>query len=238
VHATIRRLAAAFGLAAGTATALPALPATDPAAMCRAAAEDAARTTGVPLRVLMAVALTESARRHEGGVVPWPWTMNLAGDGRWFDNRSAALAAARAARDSGEARFDLGCFQINYRWHGHRFASLEAMLDPAANALYAARFLARLHAETGDWTRAAGHYHSRTPHHAARYRRAFSGHLAALGEAPLAPAPAVARSEPQRTNGFSLLKAGAPPVAMGSLVPRQEGRGALLARNAGSLWAR
>ena len=47
------------------------------------------------------------------------------------------------------------------------------MFDPDMNALYAARFLSELYREFGDWTGAAGAYHSRTPEYADRYKVKF-----------------------------------------------------------------
>jgi soluble lytic murein transglycosylase-like protein len=44
------------------------------------------------------------------------------------------------------------------------------MFDPRRNALYAARFLRRLHSDFGDWSAAIGAYHSRTAARATRYR--------------------------------------------------------------------
>ena len=58
------------------------------------------------------------------------------------------------------------------------FASLADAFDPEENADYAARFLRQLYAETGNWTAAAGLYHSRTPLLAASYRQAVALRLA------------------------------------------------------------
>jgi soluble lytic murein transglycosylase-like protein len=55
---------------------------------------------------------------------------------------------------------DLGCMQINHRYHGAEFSSVGAMLDPHANVDYAARFLARLHARHETWTMAVARYHA------------------------------------------------------------------------------
>ncbi|MEL6767250.1 MAG: hypothetical protein AAFP17_08720 [Pseudomonadota bacterium] len=96
--------------------------------------------------------------------------MNASGTGSWFDTRSAALDSAARRLARGDRNFDLGCFQINHRWHGDAFPSLKAMIDPQTNADYAARFLRSLHSETGDWMTAAGLYHSRTPALARAYR--------------------------------------------------------------------
>jgi hypothetical protein len=226
--------ALAVVLGAGGAIAAPG----GPQALCQAAAQRASDMTGVPLRVLLAVSLTESGRKTGGTFAAWPWVLNIAGEGVWFDSRAAAVARAQATLAGGETSFDMGCFQINYRWHGEAFTSLNDMIDPDANALYAAQFLTELYAESGDWTVAAGHYHSRTPHFADRYRKVFKRHLSALGSGPLpAPHMAAVQAAPRRVNQFQLLQSGGAPVSMGSLVPVQPGLGGLFdARAASSLW--
>ena len=219
------------------ATGLQASPG-GPQSLCQGAAQRAAGLTGVPLRVLLAVSLTETGRKTEGAFTAWPWVLNIAGEGFWFDSREAALARARSTLATGQTSFDMGCFQINYRWHGDAFASLDDMIDPDRNALYAAQFLSELYAESGDWSVAVGHYHSRTPQFADRYRKMFQRHLASLGDGPL-PQPAFVplQTTVRRPNQFPLLQAGGDPVSMGSLVPVRPGRGGLFdARPTRSLW--
>ena len=178
-------------VAAGSAGAAP-----GPVAMlCDNAARVAAAQTGVPLDVLRALALTETGRNLAGTLRPWPWALNVQGDGRWLDDQAATLGMAQREIDRGVRNIDLGCFQINYRWHGEHFDSLAQMLDPTANALYAADFIESLHRETGSWVAAAGAYHSRTPAHAQRYRQRFRRILAGLdGQVTDAPSEAPARS--------------------------------------------
>jgi hypothetical protein len=72
-------------------------------------------------------------------------------------------------QDESGSSIDVGCMQINLRFHGHAFSSLEEALDPASNIAYAASFLRSLMAETRSWRSAAGYYHSRDPTRAARY---------------------------------------------------------------------
>lgn len=138
---------------------------------CLAAAEHAALARDVPLPLMLAIARVETGRREDGGVTSWPWVLNVAGRGIWAESRQEALATARRLVADGALGFDIGCFQINHRWHGDAFPSLEEMIDPVENADYAARFLSELHQETGDWLAAAGLYHSRTPGLAEEYRR-------------------------------------------------------------------
>ncbi|MCR8549517.1 transglycosylase SLT domain-containing protein [Salipiger sp. P9] len=187
-----------------------------PSTACDTAAAEAARRTGVPKEVLMAITRSETGRSVDGAVQPWPWTVNAAGTGHWFATRREAerFAAEQLAR--GEQSFDLGCFQINHRWHGGAFASVSDMLDPEKNALYAARFLQRLYAETGGWTDAAGAFHSRTPKHAERYKRRYREMRAALRSRP---AITLAKVPPTpRKNAFPLLRQDG-AAAPGSLAP-------------------
>lgn len=153
-------------------------------ALCRRAAAEAAARHAVPMRLLQAIALVESGRIRGGRRAPWPWTLNIDGQGVWAASRAEARARAEAALARGTRSIDLGCFQLNHRWHGHAFDSVDAMLDPMLGADYAARFLARLKAETGDWRHAAGYYHSRTPRHFRRYTALIDRTLARLASAP------------------------------------------------------
>jgi len=141
--------------------------------LCESAAARAAHETGVPLDVLLAISLTETGRQRGGRLRPWPWAANTEGRGHWFDTRDAAAGFLRDTLARGQRNIDLGCFQINLRWHGMNFDTPEAMLDPLTSARYAANHLANLHTEFGNWEGAAGAYHSRTPRHNTRYRARF-----------------------------------------------------------------
>jgi len=218
--------------------------ASESAALCDAAAERAAAATGVPVSVLKAITLTETGRRREGAHRPWPWTVNMEGKGVWFDDPDSAKAYVYKHYKRGARSFDVGCFQLNYKWHGQNFDSIEEMFQPGPNALYAAQFLADLYREKGDWNAAAGAYHSRTKKYADRYTARFKTFRAALvGEdrsAPLtalkqdtrpatpvrqltvatqAPAPASRPAPAPRLNLYPLLQGGRGGRGMGSLVP-------------------
>ncbi len=160
-------------------------------ALCDAAAAHAAAKRDVPLAVLRALTLTETGRKLDGAHRAWPWTVNMEGEGVWFDGPDDALAYVRGRHKRGARSFDVGCFQINYKWHGDAFPSFEAMFDPTDNADYAAQFIRALYEEFGDWSKAAGAYHSRSPEFAEKYRKRFDRILASLGPAPeIAPAAA------------------------------------------------
>lgn len=131
---------------------------------CRSAIDTAQRMTrDFPPGLLLAIAETESGRSVGGDFGPWPWTLNIAGEGRFFDSRGAALEAALAALETGDGNVDLGCMQISETWHGWAFPDLETMLDPFENAGYAASLLSSLFAAHGTWRDAISHYHSANP---------------------------------------------------------------------------
>lgn len=139
-------------------------------------AEDAAARAGIPQYILPAIARAESGKKQGPlGVRAWPWTLNQGGKGMYFKTKAEALEYLRAAVKRGVRNIDVGCMQINYRWHGHQFDSLEQMIDPAFNTAYAAQFLLELKRGAKDWMTAASYYHSKTPKHAARYRKVVSG---------------------------------------------------------------
>lgn len=207
----------------------------DPSFECERAATIASREIRVPVEVLNALTLAETGRSRNGSFDAWPWTVNMEGKGHWFRDLVSARDYALEHYKRGTRSFDVGCFQINYKWHGGNFSSLEVMFDPVENARYAARFLLELYKESGDWKTAAGYYHSRTPALSESYRKRFSRLLArvsgdyrddpkgpkienrsqdgAAGDMSIASAPDLGRP-----NSFPLLQnSGA--RAPGSLVP-------------------
>ena len=148
------------GLAALTAAftcSVSAPPArADTHGLCEGQIAQAARRYDVPLAVFYAVGLVETGGRN--GLQPY--TMNI--DGHPSVNASLAEGLARfeAARRGGAKLIDVGCMQINYRWHGDQFGSVRDMFDPAQNVGYAARFLRDLKAREGTWTLAVARYNA------------------------------------------------------------------------------
>ncbi len=213
--------AATFSLAG------PGLPkGQNPAVLCDKAAEYAADRSQVPIQVLLAITRVETGRPSEGQVLPWPWAINLAGKGHWFSDASEAISFADSQLSEGEENFDVGCFQINLRWHGAQFASLEEVFDPQANAIYAAGFLTELYETEGSWPDAVAAYHSRTPEKAAAYLQKIEAVLADLMSA-VPPGTLVAPVTEARENGFPLLQKG---ISRGtaSLVPLLQSATALI----------
>ncbi|WP_239521066.1 transglycosylase SLT domain-containing protein [Pseudooceanicola aestuarii] len=123
----------------------------------------------IPDNLLLGIGLQEAGMTHEGQHTIWPWTANSDGDGRFFASRAAARDWVQSELDRGVRSVDIGCMQINLRWHPEAFATVDDGLDPAANVDYAARLLLRHHRNRGSWAEAAAAYHSGTPDVGAGY---------------------------------------------------------------------
>ncbi|EYD73642.1 transglycosylase SLT domain-containing protein [Limimaricola hongkongensis] len=117
----------------------------------------------IPGNLLLAIGIQEAGVTRGGHQTIWPYAVNAAGEGRLFDSRAQALGWIAQRRAAGIDSIDVGCMQINMRWHPEAFEDTAQGFDPARNVDYAARFLRGLYEEFGDWTAAAGAYHSRTP---------------------------------------------------------------------------
>jgi len=157
--------------------------------ICDREALRAARNHGVPPDILRTITRLETGRTRDGRYMPWPWTVNHKGQGSWYTSRAEAQRFLEALAHSGERNFDIGCFQVNYRWHGEHFGSISDMLDPRKNADYAARFLLSLKDEQGSWRRAVASYHSRTARYAKRYSARFDRILRDLDDVPRTSSP-------------------------------------------------
>lgn len=148
------------------AALLIALAATSSAALarvpdCEAMAAQTGARFGLPDGLLPAISRVETGlKQGDRGVRGWPWTLNVQGKGYYFKTRAEALDKLRAVLASGVRNVDVGCMQINYRWHAENFASIEEMMSPEANTAYAAKFLTRLKNRHGNWEVATKHYHS------------------------------------------------------------------------------
>ena len=110
----------------------------------------------VPIGMLYAIGLSESGRR--GSLQPY--ALNVDGRAAYELSKPEALKAFRQAQLHGAKFIDIGCMQINHRYHSESFETLEDMFDPAKNVAYAARFLSELKEREGTWTKAIARYHA------------------------------------------------------------------------------
>ena len=143
---------------AAIAAFISSLPASAGAPMgaCEREMARAAQAENIPLSVLYAVGLTETGQR---GLLQ-PFAMNIDGAARVAQSLPEAVAMFRAAQARGARLIDIGCMQINQRYHGAHFPSLEAMFDTRRNVAYAAHFLKELRAREPSWTLAVARYNA------------------------------------------------------------------------------
>lgn len=150
---------AACILAIGCSPALAGAPEN----LCKAAIVKYGVPQGIPLKVLYGISKVESNFR--------PWAMNLNGRS-WYGETSLDLKQrVQKLLKLGHRSFDVGCMQMNVKWHGKRFASVDHLIDPAHNVYQAGKFLKELHDEFGSWYKAVAAYHNRNPKRGQAYLR-------------------------------------------------------------------
>ena len=173
--AVARRLAGVIGLFALACHVRPAAAYDVPPPAYQLAAYEA----GVPSSVLFAIALEESGIRLRGRLIPWPWTLNIAGAPYRYPTLSAACTALQHALASVPAtRIDAGLGQVNLGYQMRRYAQPCELLDPYRNLAIAATILSELHTPGDDWLVAIGKYHRPAGgDKAARYRSSVRQHL-------------------------------------------------------------
>lgn len=186
-----------------TALYVPALRpvrALPPEAACIGAILDAEREAGVADHRLLAMGFTEAGRMTADRLFTvWPWTVNTEGVSRYFPTRDDAIAFVREVQARGVRSIDVGCLQVNLKWHPDAFPDLATAFDPRANARYAARFLGELQRAHGTLDDAIARYHSAQSERGAAYRQRVAGnmrwvagaleYLKALAAGPQAPVP-------------------------------------------------
>lgn len=111
--------------------------------------------------------------------MPWPWTLNVAGEAKWFANRhTACTGLLQAMATTSDRKIDIGLGQINLGYHRHRVTHPCDLLDPYQNLAIAAAILVEQRAAAPDWPAAIGRYHHPAGGAlAARYQRLVQAHL-------------------------------------------------------------
>ena len=125
----------------------------------------------IPAQLLKAISINESGRWHskEKQRVAWPWTLNVAGKGFYFDSKNEALQTVKSHVRAGAKSYDVGCMQINMHYHGKAFRNLNQAFDPRFNVAYAASLLRSHYDANGSWDIAVAHYHSKTQSKGTKY---------------------------------------------------------------------
>ncbi|EKO3612268.1 transglycosylase SLT domain-containing protein [Vibrio metschnikovii] len=136
--------------------------------------------TSVPADILYALAAKETnVKMNNGTVAPWPFTLNVNGKGYWYASYEDMMAATHEFLNEGITSIDIGLFQVNWLWNGHRVQSIEELGEPKKNGLVAAQILLEHYQKHRDWAVAAGRYHNPANRdgRADRYAKEFSEFL-------------------------------------------------------------
>ena len=132
--------------------------------VCRQIVSQTEQALKLPIGIMQAISLAESGRwdKSSRSHFAWPWTVMAQGKGRFFPSKAAAITAVRKLQADGVRNIDVGCMQVNLKYHPKAFENLEEAFDPAANALCTAQLFAKLRRTTKSINRAVAHYHSTT----------------------------------------------------------------------------
>ena len=116
---------------------------------------EAACDSGIPERVLFAIAQQESGRPRADGVYqPWPWAINVQGKPHYYPNEEQTLMALQRLVTRGKRWIDVGLMQISYRYHGVRAGTLATLVRPEDNLRLAAVILGECRLRMGETYRA------------------------------------------------------------------------------------
>jgi hypothetical protein len=120
------------------------------------------REHALPIKILKAIATQESGRwsREQKSKVPWPWTINVHGKGYYFPNKLEAIAAVKKFQSQGIRSIDVGCMQVNLKYHGEHFRNVEEAISPRYNIAYSAKLLKSHYKRKSSWKKAVASYHS------------------------------------------------------------------------------
>jgi hypothetical protein len=126
----------------------------------------------LPKDILHSISLQETRKphsRHQIGVV-WPWTINVEGKGFHFRTKKDAIRFVKDQLKEGKTSIDIGCMQINLKYHPDAFTSLDQAFSPRRNIAYAAQLLQSHYKRLRSWDKAVGQYHSSTHDRASNYQ--------------------------------------------------------------------
>ena len=148
--------------------------------LCSLAINDVQESHNIKENLLQTIASVESGKyiSSVGRRLPWPWTVHANGKGTYYKTKEEAITAVQNLQASGFTNIDVGCMQINLKYHGSSFKNLEEAFDPKKNVSYSASFLQKIYNRTNDWKKAAMQYHSKNTRHGINYKNRLERHYA------------------------------------------------------------
>ena len=131
--------------------------------LCENTIENIEIQTEIPKGLLLSIGKAEAIRKIKNKFVIWPWTLNHAGKSMFFDTKKQMRNYVFKNLKRNDFNIDVGCMQINIKWHKNNFKKISDMFEVDPNISYAASFLQQLKNKYGSWDKAIKHYHSSDP---------------------------------------------------------------------------
>ena len=117
----------------------------------------------IPNKLLSSISITETGITKNGIYQPWPWSLNVRGESKFFDSRKEMTVFLEQVISKKQSNVDIGCMQLNYKYHRKMFKNLKNMVNPEENIYYAGKFLKELFHKHKSWKKAIARYHSSDP---------------------------------------------------------------------------
>ena len=131
--------------------------------LCENTIESIETQTDIPKGLLLGIGKAEAIRKIKNKFVIWPWTLNHNGKSMFFDTKKQMRNYVFKNLKRNDFNIDVGCMQINIKWHKNNFKKISDMFEVNPNISYAASFLQQLKNKYGSWDKAIKHYHSSDP---------------------------------------------------------------------------
>ena len=128
--------------------------------------------------ILYAIAIQESGRvdQEDGEIKPWPWALNVGGEGHYYDSMAEAWTALNTIFVDPPRNIDIGLVQVSWPINRHVITDPFMALDPMTNLSIGAHILRECFERLHEWWQAVGCYHSPTPERAYAYRERVYRH--------------------------------------------------------------
>ena len=135
---------------------------------CNFYTEKFGKKFNLPNNLLTSISLVESGiKKEKKSFSSWPWTLNVEGKSIYFDAKEDVINYLEKNKD--KKSIDVGCMQINTKYHMSNFSNFAQMIEPKENVKYAAIFLSKLFKRHKSWNEAISRYHSSNPHKQEKY---------------------------------------------------------------------
>ena len=131
--------------------------------LCENTIESIELQTDIPKGLLLGIGKAEAIRKINNKYIIWPWTINHAGKSLFFDTKKQMSNYVFKTLKRNDFNIDVGCMQINIKWHKNNFKKISDMFEVNPNISYAASFIKQLKNKHGSWDKAIKHYHSSDP---------------------------------------------------------------------------